>query len=178
MVYPDQKASVMLQVVEELKSEYSQDKELDTDYDPIRDAEGWRGSGGNSDLKPLESIQYDLSLEYYYGEGSGLSIAYFEKNIENFVVDVTIDAVRSLPVREFTLTEPGSGNQTVSAGGDNLDVIDYQTSGNGGSAKSSGVEVTWQHFFDNGFGFNANYTLNDTNEADIIVDGVKVDSQH
>jgi TonB-dependent receptor len=155
-------------------SEYSRDKELDTDYDAIRDAEGWSGSGGNSDLKPLESIQYDLSLEYYYGEGSGFSVAFFEKNIENFVVDVTVDAVRNLPIREFSLTEAGAGNQTVIAGGDNISVKDYQTSGNAGSAKSSGVEVTWQHFFDNGFGFNANYTLNDTNEADIIVDGVKV----
>ncbi len=155
-------------------SEYAKDKELDTDFDPLRDAEGWRGSGGNSDLKPLESTQYDLSLEYYYGEGSGFSVAFFEKNIKNFVVDVTVDAVRNLPVREFTLTEPGSGNQTVTAGGDNLDVRDYRTSGNAGSAKSSGVELTWQHFFDNGFGFNVNYTLNDTNEADIIVDGAKV----
>jgi TonB-dependent receptor len=151
-------------------SEYSKDKALDDDFDPIRDAEGWRGSGGNSTLKSITSIQYDLSLEYYYGGGSGASIAVFEKNLENFVLPVTIDVMRSLEVREFTLTEPGSGNQTVTAGGD-FAVKDYDTSGNAGKAKSSGIEFTWQHFFDNGFGFNANYTLNNTNEADIVVEG-------
>lgn len=47
---------------------------------------GWSGSGGNKALKPFKSVQMDLSAEYYYGEGSAVGIAVFNKDVDNFIV--------------------------------------------------------------------------------------------
>jgi len=46
---------------------------------------GGTGSRGNPGLLPLESKNFDLSLEWYYGEGSYVSAGYFRKNIRNFI---------------------------------------------------------------------------------------------
>jgi len=43
------------------------------------------GGEGNTNLQPFESTNFDLSLEYYYGEGSYASIGYFNKDVKNFV---------------------------------------------------------------------------------------------
>ncbi|OUS26375.1 TonB-dependent receptor [Thalassotalea sp. 42_200_T64] len=43
------------------------------------------GGSGNTDLQPYESTNFDLSLEYYYAEGSYASIGYFKKEVENFI---------------------------------------------------------------------------------------------
>jgi TonB-dependent receptor len=43
------------------------------------------GSEGNTNLQPFESTNFDLSLEYYYAEGSYASLGYFNKDVENFV---------------------------------------------------------------------------------------------
>jgi len=45
------------------------------------------GGEGNTNLQPFESTNFDLSLEYYYGEGSYASIGYFNKDVENFIGD-------------------------------------------------------------------------------------------
>jgi TonB-dependent receptor len=47
--------------------------------------DGGTGSQGNPALKPLESTNIDLSLEWYYAEGSYASIGYFNKDIDNYV---------------------------------------------------------------------------------------------
>lgn len=43
------------------------------------------GSEGNTNLQPYESTNFDLSLEYYYGEGSYASIGYFNKDVNGFI---------------------------------------------------------------------------------------------
>ncbi|QSX33120.1 TonB-dependent receptor [Shewanella avicenniae] len=43
------------------------------------------GSAGNANLKPVESKNYDLSLEYYFGEGSSVYGTYFYRDIQGFV---------------------------------------------------------------------------------------------
>ena len=43
------------------------------------------GSRGNAELLPLESDNFDLSLEWYYGEGSAFTVAFFDKSVKNFV---------------------------------------------------------------------------------------------
>ncbi|QYJ75704.1 TonB-dependent receptor [Shewanella sp. FJAT-52076] len=153
-------------------NEYSADRSAADDFDSIRDSEGWTGSGGNSSLLPMESTQFDTSLEYYYGEGSGVGIAFFKKSVDNFVVPLIIDTTRSVPEQSFTL--PNAGDKVVTAGGDDLLVRDFYTVANGTDASSSGMEVFMQHFFDNGFGIYANYTRNNTNQANVELDGQKV----
>ncbi|MCL1036810.1 TonB-dependent receptor [Shewanella submarina] len=123
---------------------------------------GFRGSGGNKDLKPFESLQADLSVEYYYGEGSAVGAALFYKKVDNFVVPLVIESTRfyqGMP----GIIEPGE-----------ITVSPYSTTGNGTDAKSQGWELFMQHSFESGFGLYANYTRNDTNQAGISVDGLEV----
>ncbi|GAB3065454.1 TonB-dependent receptor [Stenotrophomonas tumulicola] len=47
--------------------------------------QGGTGSRGNPGLEPLLSDNFDLSLEWYYGESSYASVGYFRKNIKNFI---------------------------------------------------------------------------------------------
>jgi len=49
------------------------------------DMRGGAGQRGNPGLLPLESKNFDLSLEWYYGEGSYAALGFFRKNIKNFV---------------------------------------------------------------------------------------------
>src|SRR5690606_17634094 len=122
---------------------------------------GFSGSGGNKNLKPFESMQADLSIEYYYGTGSAVGMALFYKDVDNFVVPLVIYSVREF-AGEPGVVEPGQ-----------ITISPYSTVGNGSNAKSQGVELFIQHAFENGFGLNANYTYNKTNQADVNVDGEK-----
>ncbi|WP_046658123.1 TonB-dependent receptor [Lysobacter capsici] len=49
--------------------------------------DGGGGGAGNPGLKPLESRNFDLSYEWYYGESSYFSVGYFRKKIDNFIAD-------------------------------------------------------------------------------------------
>jgi TonB-dependent receptor len=57
-------------------------------------------SEGNTNLQPFESTNFDLSLEYYYGEGSYASIGYFDKSVKNFIgsqiVSTTIEGFNDI----------------------------------------------------------------------------------
>lgn len=58
------------------------------------------GSEGNTNLQPFESTNFDLSLEYYYAEGSYAAIGYYRKDVKNFIgnqiVSTTIDGFRDI----------------------------------------------------------------------------------
>jgi len=43
------------------------------------------GGSGNTNLQPFEAENFDLSLEYYYAEGSYASVGYYRKDVENFI---------------------------------------------------------------------------------------------
>ena len=67
------------------------------------------GSSGNAQLDPLESTNLDL-FEYYYGEGSAVTVAYFDKQIANFIG--TEEVQESL----FGLTDVASGQPGTVSG--------------------------------------------------------------
>ncbi|MGB5581354.1 MAG: TonB-dependent receptor [Woeseia sp.] len=46
-------------------------------------------NSGNPDLLPYVSDNFDLSLEWYYADGSYASIGYFKKKVDNFLVTKT-----------------------------------------------------------------------------------------
>lgn len=58
------------------------------------------GIEGNTNLQPYESTNFDLSLEWYYGEGSYASVGYYQKSVENFIgsqiVSTTIDGFNDI----------------------------------------------------------------------------------
>ncbi|UIJ44154.1 TonB-dependent receptor [Sphingomonas cannabina] len=106
--------------------------------------------GGNPDLKPYLSDNFDVAAEWYYQRNSYLAVNFFLKNVSNFIVQ-------------------GTQRQTIN------DVIDPSTGQpaqfavsqrvNGPDATVRGVELALQHTFGNsGFGFIANATFVDTNK--------------
>lgn len=110
----------------------------------------WTGSGGNPGLKPMESTQWDASLEWYFASVGSLTATVFYKDLKNFFIE------GSLP---RTFTNPSTGvTQTV----------DFTTTRNGQEGKLQGIEIAYQQFFDmlpapfDGFGIQANYTFVDS----------------
>ena len=61
------------------------------------------GASQNPALLPLESDNFDVSLEWYYGDASYVSAGYFDKNVRNFTGTGVVD--RNL----FGLRDPSSG---------------------------------------------------------------------
>ena len=51
----------------------------------LQNSGGTEASGGNPGLEPIESTNFDLSAEWYYGEESYVSIGYFKKDVKNFI---------------------------------------------------------------------------------------------
>lgn len=104
------------------------------------------GEGGNPYLKPMEAMQYDFSLEWYFSNYGQLSGAVFHKNLSNYFSPGVIS-------REFM-----NGFSGVSQ------PVAITTQRNGGDAKLDGIEITYNQFFSGlfeGFGFQATYTYID-----------------
>ena len=77
----------------------------------------WSGTSNDPSLLPLESENFDVSVEWYYGEASYASIGFFDKKVSNFLGTGTVD--RPL----FDLLDPTSG-VAGSRSGDALAIID------------------------------------------------------
>ncbi|MCG8369020.1 MAG: TonB-dependent receptor, partial [Proteobacteria bacterium] len=127
-------------------------------------------SSGNPGLNPYIADNFDLSWEYYYNQGSYVSVAYFFKQVNDYigtdvVQDVLLDAngeplrnpegrfdpnlIPSVPVQ----SEPG----------DPVAIFDVTRLVNGEERDVDGFELAIQHFFgDTGFGLQANYTVVDS----------------
>jgi iron complex outermembrane recepter protein len=70
---------------------------------------------GNPNLKPRQSDNYDLSLEYYFDEGdSMLSAAIFNKQIENLVFRATVETFTDDGTPLILSTYQNSDNSQVS----------------------------------------------------------------
>ena len=110
----------------------------------------WSGNGGNPALQPMESVQWDASLEWYFAPVGSVTASIFYKDLENFFIEGSVP-------RAFT--NPSTGiTQTV----------EFSTTRNGEKGKLQGVELAYQQFFDklpapfDGLGIQANYTYIDS----------------
>jgi TonB-dependent receptor len=76
---------------------------------------------GDPGLLPLESKNYDLSYEWYYGEGSYFSVGYFFKDVSNYV------GITEIVGTPFNLPHPGQGawydEANAATGGNNDQVL-------------------------------------------------------
>ena len=105
--------------------------------------------GNNPYLKPFVSQNLDLSFEYYYGDSNLLSIAFYKKEIDDFIVTMSLPetfddiSVEDPEWKTFMVTRPQNGK----------------------SASIEGAEFNWTHIFENGFGFAGNYTVVDSNAS-------------
>lgn len=124
------------------------------------------GRTGNPSLEPWRADQFDLALEWYFGEGNILAATIFYKDVESFVQNETI----------FTTIPP-----ELLAGVDPASIFAISRPGNGEGATVDGFEISYQQAFINlpspwdGLGVLANYTKLDTDAEQInSVTGVKV----
>ncbi|MBU2871600.1 TonB-dependent receptor [Colwellia sp. E2M01] len=140
----------------------------------------FRASQGNPSLLPYESDNLDLSLEWYYAEGSYVSAGYFTKDVENYIG--TGQENRAINGPDGALTDPSinprgvcpSGSvlvpnpDCISQAGDPIITWEVTTPINQGDTSVDGFELNIQHMFgESGFGSIANYTIvNTDNEYD------------
>jgi TonB-dependent receptor len=70
------------------------------------------GDTGNPDLLPFTADNFDLSFEWYYGEGSYASVGYYRKEVENFIT------TRQVPQPINDLRDPSAGPRAIQAAAD------------------------------------------------------------
>ncbi|OZY86557.1 TonB-dependent receptor [Cellvibrio mixtus] len=116
-------------------------------------------SGGNPNLKPAESVNYDWSLEYYFAESSSLYAVLFRRDVEGFVASATTNI-------EVT------GNANPDLNGKYRLTLPSNTS----NGQLNGVELGLVYFPDNlptlldGLGVQASVTLLDGETYDPVFD--------
>jgi len=110
--------------------------------------------GGNAELKPYSARQADASLEWYFAENSIFNFAVFQKRIENQIT-TSWEPGQDIGVGPILDTD---GNPVDPDAGPTL--FNVMRPINGDYAKVRGFEAGLQHFWDNGFGFRAQYTRN------------------
>ena len=70
------------------------------------------GGEGNTNLQPFESKNLDLSLEYYYAEGSYASVGYFNKDVKNFISPLFTDTYALVTSRYLSTSPYSKGHQS------------------------------------------------------------------
>ncbi|MGP8032541.1 MAG: TonB-dependent receptor [Steroidobacteraceae bacterium] len=117
---------------------------------------------GTAGLKPVKAQQADLSLEWYYGPHAALTAAVFAKKITNDIY-TAVNSNVNLGTLEYNNGPPGSNPATNPA----IPFLWTITEpANGTESTYSGVELTWQHVMENGFGARMQYTATRTRSYD------------
>ncbi|MDF0490164.1 TonB-dependent receptor [Sphingomonas sp. H39-1-10] len=107
-------------------------------------------SASNPDLKPFRANQVDVSAEWYFGKGGQLSVGYFYKDIESFIM--TASGPVTYQGETYVQTQPVNGN----------------------NAWLQGVEVSYQQPFTflpgplSHLGMVANYTFTNSNFSQTV----------
>jgi iron complex outermembrane recepter protein len=115
-------------------------------------------SGGNPYLTPFLSTNWDVSYEWYYADASAVSIGLFSKEVDGFITQTPAPEQISLASGsyEFQITRPRNGE----------------------TAKVDGLEMAWTHTWENGFGFQVNATVvNSDGDDNFALEGLG-DSQN
>jgi iron complex outermembrane receptor protein len=121
--------------------------------------------GGNPSLRPYESTSYDVSFEKYFSPSSALAVAFFHKDLSDWVVDFSALVDGSQQIRTFGAGDFLDANPQVAAS-----IVNGPVNLSEGSI--TGVEATLRvDLVDvveslDGFGFSFSYTY-----ADASVDG-------
>ncbi|MGY1410651.1 TonB-dependent receptor [Luteimonas sp. A611] len=101
------------------------------------------GGGGNPELDPYESTNFDLSAEWYFAEDAILAASLFYKDVDNYILTTT------RPEQHFNQSQ------------DEVSTYQVGRPDNAGTAKIQGVALAWQQQIAAGFGLVANYTYAD-----------------
>jgi iron complex outermembrane receptor protein len=104
-------------------------------------------SGGNPNLKPYQSTNFDIAANWYFSESGYVGLTYLNKNIKDFIVSAS--------------------KATVIAGEDFVETRPFNVE----EAGIDGFELAVQYLFDtlpgalSGLGVQANYTIIDSDSA-------------
>jgi TonB-dependent receptor len=115
--------------------------------------QGLDQSSGNPFLKPLESTNLDLSLEYYFGGSDFVSLGLFHKDMKNFFSNNTVETLVTNPSNG--ITQLVSINQPINIDGASL----------------TGFEFAYQQFFEqlpgiwSGLSMQFNFTYLDPSDV-------------
>lgn len=110
----------------------------------------WTGSGGNPYLWPMEAIQYDASVEWYFASVGSFTTSLFYKDLSDTFV------TGAFP-RQFS--NPVTGQ---------VQTVDFTSTVNAGDGYMRGFELAYQQFYDmlpepfDGLGLQINYTWIDS----------------
>ncbi|MBD8700929.1 TonB-dependent receptor [Sphingomonas sp. CFBP 13714] len=119
--------------------------------DTTRDA-----GGGNPNLKPYESTNYELTAEFYPRPGSLLAVEAFRRDISNYIITTRTEGVTLFNSLTGRLENNYSVSQPI----------------NGGKAKVNGILVSGQSEIWGGFGLQANYTYQYSTTSSTDASGV------
>jgi TonB-dependent receptor len=120
-------------------------------------------TSGNPAVDPYLADQADVSLEWYFAEESMLSLAYFYKDVENFIVSST-------STETHTVTLANGGGTT------DIEFTRFQPD-NGANTTLKGIEVSYQQPFTSlpapfdGLGVLLNYTYIDAGKISNVAGG-------
>ena len=130
-------------------------------------------SGGNPELKPFRSENWDVSFEWYYGDANLFSFAVFNKNVADFIVTQTGNETYTLADRanqpnfncslDNSALCTGSVVESTEELNGSQEVYSVSRPQNGEAARITGYEIAITHMFENGFGITANATVVDSN---------------
>ncbi|REL34402.1 TonB-dependent receptor [Thalassotalea euphylliae] len=119
--------------------------------------------GGNESLKPFTSENWDISYEWYYGDASLFSFAFFHKEVDDFIITRTGTETFDMTGRtapDFACEGEFCSDAEELFGAQ--EVYSVTRPQNSEEITVTGYEVALTHIFENGFGFTANATIVDS----------------
>lgn len=114
------------------------------------------GAGGNPDLKPIRSNNFDAGLEWYFKENSLLAAGLFYMDLDNYV------GFGSELNTYFTYSSQFPNGADV----DYLLTVPVNAKG-----RVQGIELTYQHALTDNVGIAANYTYADGKQTSLVTNG-------
>ena len=114
------------------------------------------GTGGNPDLKPIKSNNFDAGIEYYFDKRSLLSATLFYMDLKNYV---------SFGTTQRDILTFGAG-----APGGKLVPYLLSTPVNA-QGRVKGAEIAYQQAFTDNIGFIGNYTYADGRQTSLVTNG-------
>jgi iron complex outermembrane receptor protein len=111
------------------------------------------GSGGNPDLEPIRSTNFDAGLEWYFAENSMVGVGLFYMDLDNYVGFGT--------ERKTYFTYSAAFPEGADLQYDLTVPVNAE-------GRVKGVELNYQQAINDNFGFAANYTYADGKQTSLV----------